>query len=117
MMAWAPSITALSPDPQTLFTVRPAASMGIPALIIACLAGFWPRPVGRTFPMMTSSTSSFVIFARLITSFITILPSSNAEISLKIPLKSPIGVRTALKMTTFFINTPVIITDIAALQD
>ena len=36
--------TALSPDPQTIFTVIAGTSFGIPAWIDAWRAGFWPWP-------------------------------------------------------------------------
>ena len=41
-MAWAASITALRPEPQTLLMVRASTSQGRPAITAACLAGFWP---------------------------------------------------------------------------
>ena len=38
----APSATALSPEPQTWFTVKADDSIGSPARIADCRAGFWP---------------------------------------------------------------------------
>src|SRR5207247_7641435 len=50
------SMTALSPDPQTLFTVTAPTRSGRPPPSAACLAGFWPSPAERTLPMTTSFT-------------------------------------------------------------
>ncbi len=74
-IAWAASMTALSPEPQTLLTVIASTSQGIPARIAACLAGFWPLPQGSTWPMMTSSTASFGTPARASAAVMTMLPS------------------------------------------
>ncbi len=58
LIDWAASMTAWSPDPQTLLTVIALSVSGSPALSPACRAGFWPRPACRTQPMMHSSTWS-----------------------------------------------------------
>src|SRR5262245_47889800 len=41
-MPWAASITALSPEPQTLLMVRAATLAGSPPRMAACRAGAWP---------------------------------------------------------------------------
>ena len=51
-IAWAASMTAFSPEPHTLLTVKAAMVSGRPALSAACRAGFWPTPACRTLPMM-----------------------------------------------------------------
>ena len=55
-MAWAASITALSPEPQTLLTVVAPTAGGRPAPMAACRAIFCPSPAPITLPMITSST-------------------------------------------------------------
>ena len=55
--AWAASMTAFNPDPQTLLMVRAATSLLRPPLSAACLAGFCPTPAEMTLPTMHSSTS------------------------------------------------------------
>ena len=56
-MLWAPSATALSPDPQTMLTPMAGTSWGRPADTEAWRAGFWPRPAVNTWPRTTSDTS------------------------------------------------------------
>src|SRR4051812_28018321 len=99
-MAWAASITALSPEPQTMLTVRAATRSGSPPRSAACRAGFWPRPAPTTLPMMHWSTCRESIPARRTASATTIAPSSGALKSLSAPRNLPVGVRTALTMTT-----------------
>ena len=57
-IAWAASMTALSPEPHTLLTVKAAMVSGSPAFRAACRAGFWPSPAWMTFPKMASSICS-----------------------------------------------------------
>ena len=64
LIACAASMTALSPEPHTLLRVKAGVSLGIPARIMACRAGFWPWPACRTLPMMTSSTATASMPAR-----------------------------------------------------
>src|SRR5256885_9590974 len=56
--AWAASITAFRPEPQTALMVRAGVSLATPAFIMAWRAGFWPAPAASTWPMMTSPTWS-----------------------------------------------------------
>ena len=98
--ACAASITALSPEPQTLFTVCAGTDSGSPALMEAWRAGFMPsaglqdaaqdrpRPPGRAAAP-----------ARRTASRTAIAPSSTAETSLNAPPKVPMGVRQAERMT------------------
>src|SRR5262245_1721781 len=53
-----------------------------------------------TLPMMTSFTASLGMVARRVASATTRAPSLVAEILLNAPLSEPMGVRTALTMTT-----------------
>ena len=57
-MPCAASITALSPEPQTLLIVNAATCSPSPPFSAACRAGFWPLPAWITLPMMHSSTSA-----------------------------------------------------------
>ena len=98
LMACAASMTALSPEPHTLFTVVAPTVFGMPALMAACRAGACPTPACTTFPMSTSSTSPGWIPARLTPSRMTTAPSSGAGIEESPPRNSPIAVRQALTM-------------------
>ena len=49
---------ALSPEPQTRLIVVALVVSASPALSTACLAGAWPTPAWRTWPIRTSSTST-----------------------------------------------------------
>ena len=53
-IACAASITAFSPEPQTLLMVIAGTLTGRPALMTAWRAGFWPTPAVRTWPRITS---------------------------------------------------------------
>src|SRR5438093_914367 len=57
-IAWAASITAFRPEPQTLLIVRAATLGGRPAPRAAWRAGACPRPAVTTVPRLTSSTAS-----------------------------------------------------------
>src|SRR4029453_12088792 len=98
-MPWSASITALSPEPQTLLTVSAATWSGRPPLRAACRAGFCPRPADTTLPMMHSSTVSASTPARRMASATTSAPSCGAVKDLSAPRNLPVGVRTALTMT------------------
>ena len=99
LIAWAASMTALSPEPQTLFTVIAGIVPGRPAWIAAWRAGAWPTPPWSTFPMITSSTSVASMPARRTASRITRAPSFGADSGASPPRYLPMGVRTALRMT------------------
>ena len=72
----------------------------MPALIAACLAGFFPQDAVKTWPIITSETSDILIFDLLIASLIAIEPKSAALILENEPLKDPTGVLAALTITT-----------------
>ena len=97
------SWTALSPEPQTLLTVKDGTSIGIPAWTLTWRATFCPKPACSTFPKINSSTRSAEIFARLIASLTTAVPSSTAETDFRLPPKLPMAVLTAETITTSFI--------------
>jgi hypothetical protein len=59
-----------------------------------CLAGFCPNPAWRTFPIITSSTSSPFTEVFLTTSLITVEPSSIASNVAREPLNLPMAVLT-----------------------
>src|SRR6185503_12568075 len=103
-MPWAAIITALRPEPQTLFTVTAETAGGKPPPKAAWRAGFWPRPAWITQPMITSSTSSGATPARLTLSRTTIAPSSVAVKPFKEPKSFPTGVLTALMITASLIS-------------
>src|SRR5687768_5910379 len=98
--ACAASITAFSPDPQTLLTVCAGTESGMPARMEAWRAGFMPRPAWRMQPRITSSTWSGRTDARRTASLTATAPRSTADTSLKAPPKLPMGVRHPLRMTT-----------------
>ena len=95
--------TALSPDPQTIFTVIAGTSFGIPAWIDAWRAGFWPWPACKTQPISTSETCSGFTPARFSASAIAMLPSFSAGMPERLPPNLPTAVRTAERMTISFI--------------
>jgi hypothetical protein len=101
-IACAASMTAFKPDPHTLFTVNEGTVFGIPAAIAACRAGFCPIPAVSTLPITTSSTASGGTPARRSASAIARAPRAGAVNGLRVPWNRPIGVRTALAMTTSF---------------
>ncbi len=92
-IAWLASITALRPDPHTLFTVTAGTVAGTPPRIAACRAGAWPRPAETTLPRITSSTASGSIPERSTAARTTTAPSSVAESGLSAPRYRPMGVR------------------------
>ncbi len=76
------SATALRPEPQSMFTVVDGTSLGIPAPMAACRAGFCPRPAWSTQPSITSCTSSPESPARSSAARTAWAPSSVAGTSL-----------------------------------
>src|SRR5215468_2887466 len=92
-------MTALSPDPQTLFTVSAATVSGRPPRSAACRAGFWPSPALTTLPMMHSSTACGSTLARRTASPTASAPSWVAVNDFSAPRNLPVGVRTAETMT------------------
>ena len=53
LISWSAMAIALSPDRQTLLTVRAGTVIGIPPLTAACRAVIWPAPAWITCPMIT----------------------------------------------------------------
>ncbi len=100
----AASITAFSPDPQTTLIVIAGTETGMPALISAWRAGFWPEPAVSTWPMITSETWSGDSFARSSTPLMTWAPSSGAGILPIVPPNLPTAVRAAATMTMSSMN-------------
>ena len=92
-MAWAASITALRPEPQTLLTVVAPIEGLRPAPMAAWRATFWPRPAPITLPKMTSSTASAGIPLRASAALTTALPRAGAGVDSKAPQKPPMAVR------------------------
>ena len=88
------------PEEHTLFIVVQGTESGIPAFIAACLAGAWPTPAWTTWPNKTSFTicgDRLILFNE---PDIATAPKSTAETFDNEPKKLPIGVLTALTMTT-----------------
>src|SRR5262249_30434218 len=100
LIAWAPSITAFRPEPQTLLIVSAPTCGSMPALICACRAGACPCPPWTTWPMITSSTRSPGTWARFMASRIAAAPRSDALSVESPPRNLPIGVRAAPTMKT-----------------
>src|SRR5262249_8268298 len=75
---------------------------GRPALITAWRAGAWPIAAGNTLPRITRSTSPRLAPARFTASSTATPPRSEAESGESPPWKLPMGVRTALQITTSF---------------
>src|SRR5258708_1243724 len=98
-MPWSASITAFSPDPQTLLLVSAAPRSGRPPRSAAWRAGFCPSPAETTFPMMHSPMIPAPMPARLTASATA---SSRSSVALK-PLSARrnfrVGVRTGLTIT------------------
>ena len=91
-MPCAASITAFSPEPQTLLIVSAATRSGSPPLSAAWRAGFWPSPADTTLPMMHSSTHRRVdAGARATASRTTSAPSCGAVKSFSAPRNLPVG--------------------------
>src|SRR5687767_3567329 len=99
VMPCAASITALSPEPQTLLMVSAATSLLKPPIKAACRAGAWPTPADSTLPIMHSSTAAGSTPARATASRTAIAPSCGAWRDFRAPRNLPDGVRTALTMT------------------
>ena len=99
LIAWAASMTALSPEPQTLLTVTAEIVAGTPAASIAWRAGAWPTPPCTTFPMMTSFRASGATPARSMAARMATAPSCGADKELNAPRNRPTGVRAAERMT------------------
>src|SRR5690606_15083826 len=105
-MAWAPRMTALRPEPQTLFRVMAGTVCGRPASSTLCRAGFCPLPAVSTWPRITSSTCSPSMPVRASSSRVTVAPSCGAGIRLNEPWKLPMAVRQAATITTSRITFP-----------
>ena len=98
-IACQPKATARRPEPQSWLMPSAVFSTGMPELIAAWRAGFWPWAADRIWPMITSSTSSGFTLARSSAPLIAALPRSWAGTAPNAPLNEPMGVRAALAMT------------------
>ena len=94
------NITAWRPEPHTLLTVMAPVETGKSALITHWRAGACPMPAERTLPMIIRSTSSGFAPARRTASRTATAPRSEADRAEKAPWNVPMGVRTALAITT-----------------
>ena len=98
--AWATSTTALSPLPQSRFTVLPGTEMGRPAARAAARATSKAcSPTWVTQPRTTSSTRSGEMPVRASAASSTWAARSTAWTAARLPLRFPRGVRTASTMT------------------
>ncbi len=97
--AWAASITALRPEPQTALMVSAGVSLRSPDFMRAWRAGFWPAPAASTWPMMTSPTWAASILLRSSSALMTREPSSVAGVLASAPPNLPTAVRAAETMT------------------
>src|SRR4051812_28508562 len=100
-------ITARMPEPQTLLRVMAPVAGGQPAPRAAWRAGACPWPAVRTQPMLTCCTSWGDRAARSMAAARARAPRACAGRPESAPWKVPIGVRTALKMTTSSMASPV----------
>jgi len=98
-IACAASITAFSPEPQTLLMVIAGTPWPSPPLITAWRAGFWPVPACSTWPRITSLICSPCSLERSSSARSTVAPSSDAGIFARLPPKRPTAVRAAATMT------------------
>ena len=97
--ACAASITALSPDPQTLLMVMAGTVAGIPAPMAAWRAGACPSAATTTLPMMTSSIVLTSMPERSTAARMATAPNSGADRGPRPPRKRPMGVRAPSTIT------------------
>jgi hypothetical protein len=95
----AASITAFRPDPHTALIVSAGTELGIPDLISAWRAGFWPLPAVRTWPRMTSETISGFTPACSSSARMTVAPKSGAATLASEPPNLPMAVLKAPAIT------------------
>src|SRR5437899_1507670 len=105
-MAWAASTTAFSPEPQALFTVKLGTSFGTPPSSAATRPGFAPRPAGRSWPRITSSTCAGSRRGRRMASRTATPPSLVAGVCARAPPRVPMAVRVALTITGVGMTDP-----------
>ncbi len=98
------SMTARMPEPQTLCTVTQGTVFGMPAPSEAWRAGACPMPAWSTLPRTTCSMSWGPTPARSRAALIAMEPRAGAGSEDSLPRNDPIGVRTAERMTRFFIG-------------
>ncbi len=99
-MSVAPTITAFIPLPQSIFTLYPGFSTGMPAYMLTCLPGPIPCPAVSIQPTIVSSKSSTGIDDCAIAALADIAPSCDAGTSFKEPKNVPIAVLFAPKIYT-----------------
>ena len=100
----AASITAVSPDRQTLLMVTVGTFQPMPAPMALWRAGFWPAPACRTWPMITESTCSALTPLAARAARMAWAPSSTAVKLASCPFRRPWGVRAAARMTTSLLS-------------
>ena len=98
-MAWAASITAFRPEPQTLLMVKAGTSSGRPDFTTAWRAAFWPLPAVSTWPRITSLICAPLKPLRSSRALITVAPNSGAEVLARVPPNLPTAVRAAATIT------------------
>src|SRR5690606_17678288 len=102
MTAWAAKWTACWDEPHCRSMVTPGTDSGKPAASSALRAMLKPcSPTWLTAPMMTSSTMPGSRSFRSTRARSGMAARSTAWMSLKTPLRRPIGVRTASTITAF----------------
>jgi hypothetical protein len=97
--AWAASMTAFRPEPQTALMVSAGTVTGRPLLMTVWRAGFWPAPAVSTWPKISSPICSPESRARLSSSTTTAAPRSGAGVLARVPPNLPTAVRVAATMT------------------
>src|SRR3954465_2423090 len=100
LIACAARCVAFSPDPQTLLIVIAGTIFGMPAMMDAWRAGFWPAAAESTCPIKTSLTNSGLTPVLASSAAITFAPSSVAGILPIVPPNFPTPVRKAATITT-----------------
>ena len=88
------------PEEQTLLMVVHSVVSDSLASRAACRAGAWPTPAESTLPIQHCSTADESTPAFERAPVIAAAPSCGAVSGARLPLKPPIGVRTALTMQT-----------------
>ena len=91
---------AFMPEEQTLLMVVHSVVSDSLASRAACRAGAWPTPAESTLPIQHCSTDDESTPAFERAPVIAAAPSCGAVSGARLPLKPPIGVRTALTMQT-----------------
>ena len=83
--------------------------LGSSAPIAACLAGAWPNPAPRTFPITTSSISDASTLLSIKAAPIAVDPNSGALTVERLPRRLPMGVLFAETIATSILESNVFI--------